>query len=65
VDAVTSRITSKLWFIQFAPDVKSIHPDYPLYARVDAGKRHWFFVMIGVDQLIHAVQLILLYNLLR
>lgn len=60
-DAVTSRITSRLWFF-------SQHRG--LFARVDggqqlrepienpwmpiAGKRRWFFVAIGADQLIHA-----------
>lgn len=32
-DAITSRITSRLW---------------------QANQRHWFFVAIGADQLIHA-----------
>lgn len=31
-DAITSRITAKLW---------------------QAGERHWFFVTIGADQLLH------------
>jgi hypothetical protein len=34
---------------------------YPLYARIEAGKRHWFFVVIGFDQLLHAWQLGLTY----
>lgn len=38
-DYYTSRITSKLWFI----DERG----------VDMSKRHWFFVMIGFDQLLH------------
>lgn len=37
-DAVTSRITSRLWV---------------------AGSRHWFFVVVGLDQWLHATQLIL------
>ena len=58
-DAVTSRITSKLWF--FKP-VKELYSTlgtirvngeyYPIFAQV-GGNRHYFFVMIGFDQLIH------------
>lgn len=42
-DAITSRITSKLWV---------------------ANERHWFFVTIGADQLIHYITLFLTYNYL-
>lgn len=41
-DAVSSRVTSKLWA---------------------AGQRHWFFVVIGLDQLVHQVCLILTLQL--
>lgn len=37
-DAITSRITTRLW---------------------QADQRHWFFVVIGLDQLIHATTLAL------
>ncbi len=59
-DAVTSRITSKLWFI----------PEISWTDRGEAvvgpkrGNRHWFFVMVGVDQLIHFTTLALTYKLL-
>lgn len=49
-DAVTSRITSKLWFFE------------PLggdFWRAGVGNRHWFFVAIGIDQFIHALTLAL------
>ena len=53
-DAITSRITSKLWFINLEPIlvVFENEPKYTHYASVKA-TRHWFFVMIGLDQLIH------------
>lgn len=40
-DAITSRITSRLWALN---------------------QRHWFFVVIGLDQLIHQVCLIWSYK---
>lgn len=40
-DAVTSRITSRLWFVRSD-------------GTIDTSKRHRFFVVIGFDQLIHA-----------
>jgi len=47
-DAITSRITARLWFIQTWPNIN------PSSIHFDARKRHWFFVAIGADQLIHA-----------
>lgn len=53
VDCVTSRLTSNLWFMEEVPTgegwwtVKTPNP------------RHWFFVMIGLDQLIHYTLLLL------
>ena len=57
-DAVTSRMTSRLWFFRQEPGdwtqtqgpvtITLINPWTPI-----DGKRHWFFVMIGLDQLIH------------
>lgn len=51
VDAITSKITSALWFIR---------PD----GTMDDAKRHWFFVAIGADQLIHYIVLHATWNLM-
>jgi hypothetical protein len=71
-DAITSRITSKLWFVDltFAGErwrVLSVMPDgsenstlAPAYYVDFLPTRHWFFVVIGFDQLLHALQLGLL-----
>lgn len=54
-DAITSRITSKLWFIDLKriPEPRlSWELDYEYLAHINH-KRHWFFVAIGADQFIH------------
>lgn len=66
-DAITSRITSRLWFLILTPtgDTGKIWRGAgnggvrvePLYAMEDTGTRHWFFVAIGFDQLLHYVTL--------
>lgn len=58
VDAVTSRLTSALWFVAGAAFHKG-QPDSIAYVRYDSRKRHWFFCAIGLDQLLHAWSLAL------
>lgn len=53
-DAITSRITSRLWFLEPFKTYED-----PRYALVfNNGRRHWFFVAIGADQLAHYVTLL-------
>ena len=51
VDAITSRILTRLWFVRLDEDIWSEPPRWVLH--YDAITRHWFFVVIGLDQLIH------------
>jgi hypothetical protein len=48
VDAVTSRVNAQLWFMAPMP----IDKDHFYYI---PGRRHWFFVALGADQLLHFV----------
>lgn len=52
-DAVTSRVNSKLWFFRKVSAPEGF-TDY--YLPIE-GLRHWFFVAIGFDQLLHYVTL--------
>lgn len=66
-DFYTSRLTSRLWFFDMKP--LSVMPyckvcaDYDFAVRMN-GKRHWFFVAIGADQLVHYLTLWATYQLL-
>lgn len=55
-DCITSQWTSKLWFmdpIKYNADVAG----NLMWVMKDPNPRHWFFVAIGFDQLIHYVTL--------
>src|SRR5262245_36093192 len=63
-DAVTSQWTSRLWFIQtesaglsmynLGQGMTELRSSYFVTLR---DTRHWFFVVIGLDQLLHTWQL--------
>jgi hypothetical protein len=55
-DYWTSRLTSKLWFFKSTDGVNFTYIE---------GPRHWFFVAIGFDQLIHAFTLAVTFKLLQ
>lgn len=49
-DFVTSRMTSRLWFFEANVDGGGW--------RHVPGRRHWFFVVLGLDQLLHVYALV-------
>lgn len=50
-DMMTPNITSYFWFVRVIEPVNG--PGSKFYGAYDMPKRHWFFVAIGADQLIH------------
>ena len=63
-DAITSRINARLWFLKMTPAVGmwrqigvDVAREEDAYYVDDLGTRHWFFVAIGFDQLLHYVML--------
>lgn len=61
-DAITSRINSRLWFVDGVRTVQHPHESWPgavvqTYEVAYNDKRHWFFVGIGFDQLLHYITL--------
>ena len=63
-DAITSRINARLWFIDGVRSVPlrqdavaGVTLTPTLYEVAYNDKRHWFFVAIGFDQLLHYVTL--------
>jgi hypothetical protein len=48
IDYLTSKLTTKLWFLPMEQVTEEIWYAYP-----EPHKRHWFFVAIGFDQFLH------------
>lgn len=64
VDFCTSRVTSKLWFMEIAQIDWPGEEQRVLYQLKYPSTRHWFFVAIGADQLIHYATLALTLRIL-
>lgn len=71
-DYFTSRVSSKLWFLDTTTPVaviginnlsKTISREGWILAKLN-NKRHWFFVWLGLDQLIHYFTLLFTYQYL-
>lgn len=65
-DALTSQMTSALWFVQqFSVDKAAVDGADCFYGQYNPRLRHWFFVAIGVDQLLHYLALAWTLQLVR
>ena len=59
IDGFTSQATSWFWFIDLRKCSSRVFTgtgpitEYEYLANINQSKRHWFFVAIGFDQLIH------------
>lgn len=64
-DFFTSRLTSRLWFLKVNDMVNVVGPGKEEWILVQflEKKRHWFFVAIGFDQLLHLVQIAFLLHI--
>lgn len=60
-DAWTSKVTSRLWFMRMIP----LQRNPMLWYVKEPSTRHWFFVAIGADQLLHFIMLALTWRFIR
>lgn len=54
-DAITSRVNTRLWFLELGNACTAC--DEQVWRMKNPNTRHWFFVSIGFDQLLHYVTL--------
>ena len=63
-DAITSRITSRLWFLDSRTTCSCLEEGESI-VKFNDRKRHWFFNVIGLDQLCHYATLTLTLRYLQ